>query len=84
VTALANSIDGVTNVNFEWYEVWVSDSPTLPYVLIVIPDEEGAGGVMVIDPQEDQKVVYRATEYENAKLWLLEDEFRLARGRMTV
>jgi hypothetical protein len=37
--------------------------------------------MVIVDPKEGDKVVFTAPTYEEAKLWLLEDEFTLADGR---
>jgi hypothetical protein len=70
-------------MNRDWYEVWVDDGLPVPYALFVFPDKELPGGVVVVDPKEGDKVVYKATDYESAKIWLLEDEYQRAEGRMT-
>jgi len=64
-----------------WYEVWVDDGLPVPYPLIVLPNESGRPGAVVVDPK-DSKIVYRADDYESAKMWLLEDEYKLVDGRM--
>ena len=66
----------------EWYEVWADGSLATPYVLLVLPDRNGNGGVVVRDPKEDMKVVYAGQNYENAKEWLLEDEYTRVEGRV--
>ncbi|MEO1143555.1 MAG: hypothetical protein AAFW66_14645 [Pseudomonadota bacterium] len=65
----------------KWYEVWSDVSPGYPYILILSAKEDGR--FVVSDPKEGNKVVYSSNEYEEAKLWLLEDEFTLVSGRMT-
>ena len=63
-----------------WYEIWADDKL---YLLVVRPDENAMAGVVVIDPLQGNTVVHRADDYDSAKLWLLEDEYTLVRGRMT-
>lgn len=70
-------------MSYDWYETWVDESPPVPYVLFVFPDADRAGGVVVVDPKEGDKVVHKAPDYESAKMWLLEDEFTQIEGRMT-
>ena len=66
----------------EWCEVWADDSITPPYLLMVRPDNTSPpAGVVVIDPQERSRVVYRALNHLAAKDWLLEDEYSQVRGR---
>jgi hypothetical protein len=64
-----------------WYEVWVDESTDVPYALLVLPGEAQDGGVVIIDPKEGDKVVHTARTYEEAKLWLLEDEYTRVEGR---
>lgn len=55
-----------------WYEIWADCGLSPPYLLLVHAD---ATPYDVIDPQEGGKLVFRADDYESAKLWLLEDEY---------
>jgi hypothetical protein len=64
----------------KWYEVWADDGLPTPYILLVVPAENG--GAVIIDPREECRVVYSANDYEAAKLWLLEDEYIQVVGRM--
>ena len=66
-------------MNHSWYEVWVDEGLTPPYVLLVVSKVEGT--IIVFDPKTS-KVAYEAGSYEDVKLWLLEDEFRRVDGRM--
>jgi hypothetical protein len=67
-------------MNQPWYEVWVDEGLTPPYVLLVLPDV--ANKVVVFDPKEN-RIAHEASGYEDAKLWLQEDEYRRVEGRMT-
>lgn len=64
-----------------WYEIWADEGLEVPYLLLVLPENSGEG-VVVLDPNERGQVVHRAKDYEEARLWLLEDEYRLVAGRM--
>ena len=66
----------------QWYEVWADDGLNVPYLLIVQPDPARDGSVVIIDPQELGQVIYTASNYEDAELWLLEDEYTRVDGRM--
>ena len=67
----------------QWYEVWVDETLTIPYLLLVVADESvSEKGVIILDPKEGMKIVYKAPSYEYAKGWLLEDEYIMVDGRM--
>ena len=60
-----------------WYEVWANNTTDPPYVLIVrVRDTD----YLVIDPKEDGRIAFQAGNYDEVKLWLLEDEYLLVRG----
>ena len=70
--------------NLQWYEVWVDDSIDPPYVLLVLPSCEKVSTFEVRDPKENYAIVFQANSYQTVKLWLLEDEYTLASGRMLI
>ena len=45
----------------KWFECWFSDgSDVLPtYLLLVTPDPEKAGNILVVDPLKNNEIVYR-------------------------
>jgi hypothetical protein len=55
-----------------WYEVWADEGHDVPYVLLLRP---AAGGYEILDPAEGNRRAFQAGEYEEARMWLLEDEF---------
>lgn len=65
----------------QWYEVWSDESFDEPYLLVLKKSKDGE--IIIIDPKENHKIVYRSKDYDDAKLWLLEDEYTLVDGRMT-
>jgi hypothetical protein len=65
-----------------WYEAWSDESFDVPYILIMGQLKNG-GEIMIFDPKEDNKIVFRSNSYDEAKLWLLEDEYTMVDGRMT-
>ena len=67
-----------------WYEVWVDDSSGNPYLLIVSHAPESTSHFVVIDPKEGYRIIHRSNDYEEIKLWLLEDEYSMVDGRMIV
>jgi hypothetical protein len=66
-------------VDWIFLEVWLD--PGLPYVLLLLSNQ--AGYWYVYDPAEQYKVIFASPDYEEAKLWLLEDEYELVRGRLS-
>lgn len=69
-------------MNEKWFEVWGDLGLTPPYLLLVIPGDEAAGTIVVLDPQKDQSRVFQSHSYEDVKLWLLEDEYERLTERM--
>lgn len=67
----------------KWFEVWFSEGDSvIPYYLLVVtPDANNPGVVVVLDPKENNKVVYQGQSYEDTVLWLREDEYSLVEGR---
>lgn len=61
-----------------WFEIWVDTTHRPPYVLVVQSD---GANIDVLDPQENGKKVFTATDYDIVRFWLLEDEFEMTRGR---
>ena len=64
-----------------WYEVWTDEGLEVPYTLIVL--QQQGGEVVVLDPKEEYKPIFKAGDYETVKMWLLEDEYTRVDGRMT-
>ena len=70
-------------MNDIWYEVWTDESTDIPYILLLIYRSEGPEWFAILDPREGNRLVFAASSYEEAKLWLLEDEFDQVNGRMS-
>jgi hypothetical protein len=62
-----------------WYEVWAEDGSCPPYLLLLLCAKDGSG-FEVFDPIE-KRSPFRSAAYEEARLWLAEDEFGLVQGR---
>lgn len=63
-----------------WYEVWEDETHDVPYVLLLRPCEQG---FEILDPADHNKRAFVANGYEEARMWLLEDEFELV-GRKEI
>ncbi len=66
--------------NWEFTELWVDPTASPPYVLILLSDKSGIS--CVYDPAENYQVVFSSSTYEEAKLWLLEDEYERVESRI--
>jgi dienelactone hydrolase len=68
----------------KWFEVWFDQgSDLLPtYLLIVAPDRDEPGLVIVYDPLKNNGIVHRGQNYEDTCVWLAEDEYVPVTGRM--
>jgi hypothetical protein len=67
----------------KWFEFWYSEGDVLPnYFLIVSPDKNEKGKIIVIDPLKNNEIVFRGKDYEEVSDWLIEDEFHIVNGRM--
>jgi len=64
----------------EWYEIW-TDVSDIPYILIMGQFEKSKE-IVVIDPKENDKIIFRSESYDDAKFWLLEDEYTMVDGRV--
>jgi hypothetical protein len=57
-----------------WYEVWADEGHPVPCVLLLRPTE---GGYEILDPGQGNRQLFRSEKCEDARFWLLEDEFVL-------
>lgn len=64
-----------------WYEVWADEGIDPPYILVICG--RGKAELEVYDPTE-KRIAYLASTYEDAKNWLLEDEYTQVQGRMHI
>jgi RelB Antitoxin alpha helical domain len=71
-------------VKDEWnfLEVWIDPMQSPPYLLMLMGDRKGI--CHICDPVENYRVVQTSKSYEEAQLWLLEDEFEPVRGRLSI
>ncbi len=67
--------------NWEFTELWVDPTASPPYVLILLSDTDGRS--CIYDPTQNYQIVFSSDTYEEAKLWLLEDEYERVEGRFT-
>jgi len=66
--------------NWEFTELWIDPTASPPYVLILLSDSSGKS--CVYDLNQNYQLVFKSDTYEEAKLWLLEDEYERVEGRL--
>lgn len=66
--------------NWEFTELWIDPTASPPYVLILLSDSSGKS--CVYDPNQNYQLVFKSNTYQEAKLWLLEDEYERVEGRL--
>ena len=79
-TMLSPALDPVKD-EWNFLEVWIDPMQSPPYLLMLMGDRIGV--CHVCDPVENYKVVLTSQSYEEAQLWLLEDEFEPINGRLS-
>jgi hypothetical protein len=67
--------------DWNFLEVWVDSMQSPPYVLLLLGDK--VDGCYVFDPAEHYSLVKAFQNYEEAQLWLLEDEYEPLEGRLS-
>jgi hypothetical protein len=67
--------------DWNFLEVWVDPMQSPPYILLLLGDK--TNGCYVFDPAEHYRLVKAFSSYEEAQLWLLEDEYEPVEGRLS-
>ncbi len=67
---------------WNFLEVWIDPMQSPPYMLLLLSDHQ-AEGYYVFDPVERYELVKAFQSYEEAQLWLLEDEYEPLQGRLS-
>lgn len=67
--------------NWQFAEVWIEPMLSPPYLLLLLGDESGR--CHVFDPVKNYEVVFASATYDEAQLWLLEDEYEPIEGRLS-
>lgn len=76
---LSHEQNQVQIADWKFVETWIDPTSEIPYLLMLIGDD--AGNYKVYDPKENYKVIYSSHDYEDVKLFLLEDEYEQVQGR---
>ena len=75
------ALDLAKNNSWNFLEVWVDPMQSPPYLLLVLGDESGRCNIL--DPADRYKLVKNYDTYDQAQLWLLEDEYEPLEGRLS-
>ena len=67
--------------NWNFLEVWVDPMQSPPYLLLLLGNE--FGHCNILDPSDQYKLVKSYDTYDQAQLWLLEDEYEPLEGRLS-
>lgn len=70
--------------SINWYEIWCDEGLNPPYTLIVANYTDNSELISIIDPCENNKVIFSSSEYAEVKDFLLEDEYTMIKGRMSI
>jgi hypothetical protein len=62
----------------DWYEVWADEGVPIPYLLLLRPAEST---IEILDPAAGHERIFESPSYEDARMWLLEDEYVLVARR---
>ena len=79
-TMLCPALDPVKD-NWNFLEVWIDPMQSPPYVLLLLGDKSGS--CHILDPAAQYKSINRCDTYDEAQLWLLEDEYEPMEGRIS-
>lgn len=67
--------------NWQFAEVWIEPMLSPPYILLLLSDH--SGNCCIYNPAEGYRVIFTSSTYEEAQLWLLEDEYEPIEGRLS-
>jgi hypothetical protein len=66
--------------DWNFLEIWIDPMQSPPYLLMLMADQTGR--CHIFDPAEGYQLVKSCDRYDDAQLWLLEDEFEPLEGRL--
>ena len=66
--------------SWDFLEFWTDPTAWPPYALVLLGKESGE--CQIVDPSEKYKAVFRGASYNEAKMWLLEDDYERVEGRL--
>jgi hypothetical protein len=77
---LTQEQDAPSVSSWGFLELWIDPTATPPYVLMLLGNKDDCW--CIIDPAKEYQIIFAATSYKEAKLWLLEDEYESVNGRL--
>lgn len=66
--------------NWKFTELWIDPTAAPPYVLILLCDD--LGKCNIYDPAQNYQIIFTGNSHQEAKLWLLEDEYERVEGQL--
>ncbi|MCL1474030.1 hypothetical protein [Argonema antarcticum] len=67
-------------IEWEFAEIWADTLISPPYILMLV--KEKSGKFCIYNPAQNYKVIFTADNYDDAKMWLLEDEYERLNSRI--
>ncbi|NJM57230.1 MAG: hypothetical protein HC857_07065 [Synechococcales cyanobacterium RU_4_20] len=80
-TTPSPALDPAKNNGWDFLEVWIDPMQSPPYLLMLLGDQSGRW--RILNPAEQYKLVRYYDSYDQAQLWLLEDEYEPLEGRLS-
>ncbi len=65
---------------WEFAEIWADTLISPPYILMLV--KEKSGKFCIHNPAQNYKVIFTTDNYDDAKMWLLEDEYERLNSRI--
>jgi cell wall assembly regulator SMI1 len=66
---------------FDWIEIWIDGGSKEDFTYILILRQRVNSRLEIADPQKEYAVIAAFDTYEEARLWLREDEYEMVEGR---
>jgi hypothetical protein len=80
VQATEISKESEQETEWEFAEIWADTLISPPYILMLI--KKKSGFFCIHNPAQNYKVIFSSENYEDAKMWLLEDEYERLNSRI--
>lgn len=79
--AQPNELTQKSKLSTEWEfaEIWVDPWLSPPYILMLVKEQSGKFSIQ--NPAQSYKTIFTCDTYEEAQMWLLEDEYERVTGR---